>query len=247
MSYINGGARVSEVLGEYALPIIVMACAIVFASVILYATRTKKITLFKERKTRTNVETPVEEAEKEASPIPSLRVGRSVPSSQVNQAKEELRILSLEKEIVGFALTRLYEAEADGKITKEDQVKLLDKYGTEMKQLDKQITTKEMIVKLYELEGTQGELIQLFNNRLDEINREIKTIRGSLGLEPIEEAPPEEEEVKPSTPASAKEESEKKPPRKRSPPKTEAEEKLEAIQDEVLKVLERLEQIETEA
>jgi len=238
---------VSEVFGEYALPIIVMACAIVFASVILYATRTKKITLFKERETRTNVETPEEEAEKEASPLPYLRVGRSVPSSQVNQAREELRILSLEKEIVGFALTRLYEAEADGKITKEDQVKLLDKYGTEMKQLDKQITTKEMIVKLYELEGTQGELIQLFNNRLDEINREIKTIRGTLGLEPMEETPPEEEEVKPTIPAPEKEQSEKKPPRKRSPPKTEAEEKLEAIQDEVLKVLERLEQIETEA
>jgi hypothetical protein len=236
---------VSEVLGQYALPIIVMAFAIVFATVILYATRTKKITLFKERKARTNGETPVEEAEKEASPTPSLRVGRSVPSSQVDQAKEDLRILSLEKEIVGFALTRLYEAEADGKITKEDQVKLLDKYGTEMKQLDKQITSKEMIVKLYELEGTQSELIQLFNNRLDEINREIKTIRGSLGLEPMEETLPEES--KPPTPAPVKEESEKKPPRKRSPPKTEAEQKLEAIQDEVLKVLERLEQIETEA
>lgn len=246
MSYIDGGARVSEVLGEYTLPIVVMACAIVFASVILYATRTKKITFFKERETRINVETPVEEAEKGASPSPSLRGGRSVPSSQVNQAKEELRILSLEKEIVGFALTRLYEAEADGKITKEDQVKLLDKYGTEMKQLDKQITTKEMIVKLYELEGTQSELIQLFNNRLDEINQEIKTIRGTLGLEPMEETQPAEEE-KPPTPAPVKEESEKKPPRKRSPPKTEAEEKLEAIQDEVLKVLERLEQIETEA
>jgi hypothetical protein len=237
---------VSEVFGEYALPIIVMACAIVFASVILYATRTKKITLFKERETRTNVETPEEEAEKGASPLPYLRVGRSVPSSQVNQAKEELRILSLEKEIVGFALTRLYEAEADGKITKEDQVKLLDKYGTEMKQLDKQITTKEMIVKLYELEGTQGELIQLFNNRLDEINREIQTIRGSLGLEPLEETQPAVED-KPPTSAPVKEDSEKKPPRKRAPPKTEAEEKLEAIQDEVLKVLERLEQIETEA
>ena len=235
----------SEILGEYSLPIVAMACVIVFAMVILFATRTKKITLFKEKKTGTNGETPVEEAENKAAPTPPLRAVKSVPSSQVNQAKEDLRILSLEKEIVGFALTRLYEAEADGKITKEDQVKLLEKYGTEMKQLDKQITTKEMIVKLYELEGTQSELIQLFNNRLDEINHEIKSIRGSLGLEPMEETPPEE--VKPPTPTPAKEQSQKKPPRKRSPPKNEAEQKLEAIQDEVLKVLERLEQIETEA
>ena len=235
----------SEVLGEYSLPIVVMACAIIVASIILFATRTKKITLFKEKNTGTNRETLVKEAKNKATPIPPIRGMKTVPSSQVNQAKEDLRILSLEKEIVGFALTRLYEAEADGKITKDDQVKLLEKYGTEMKQLDKQITSKEMIVKLYELEGTQSELIQLFNNRLDEINQEIKTIRGSLELEPLEEMPPEE--AKPSTPTLVKEQSEKKPPRKRSPPKNEAEQKLEAIQDEVLKVLERLEQIETEA
>ena len=235
----------SEVLGEYSLPIVVIACVIIGVSVILFATRTKKITLFKEKKVVINGETPVEEIENNETPTPPLKAVKSVPSSQVNQAKEDLRILSLEKEIVGFALTRLYEAEADGKITKDDQVKLLEKYGTEMKQLDKQITSKEMIVKLYELEGTQSELIQLFNNRLEEINREIKTIRGFLELEPMEETPLEE--VKPSTPTSVKEQSEKKPPRKMSPPKNEAEQKLEAIQDEVLKVLERLEQIETEA
>jgi hypothetical protein len=236
---------VSEVLGEYSLPIVVMACAIIVASIILFATRTKKITLFKEKNTGTNRETLVKEAENKATPTPPIRAMKTVPSSQVNQAKEDLRILSLEKEIVGFALTRLYEAEADGKITKDDQVKLLEKYGTEMKQLDKQITSKELIVKLYELEGTQSELIQLFNNRLDEINQEIKTIRGSLELEPLEEMSPEE--AKPSTPTPVKEQIEKKPPRKRLPPKNEAEQKLEAIQDEVLKVLERLEQIETEA
>lgn len=235
----------SEVLGEYSLPIVVMACAIIVASIILFATRTKKITLFKEKNTGTNRETLVKEAENKATPTPPIRAMKTVPSSQVNQAKEDLRILSLEKEIVGFALTRLYEAEADGKITKDDQVKLLEKYGTEMKQLDKQITSKELIVKLYELEGTQSELIQLFNNRLDEINQEIKTIRGSLELEPLEEMSPEE--AKPSTPTPVKEQIEKKPPRKRLPPKNEAEQKLEAIQDEVLKVLERLEQIETEA
>ena len=235
----------SEILGEYSLPIVVIACVIIGVSVILFATRTKKITLFKEKKVVINGETPVEEIENDEAPTPPLKAVKSVPSSQVNQAKEDLRILSLEKEIVGFALNRLYEAEADGKITKDDQVKLLEKYGTEMKQLDKQITSKEMIVKLYELEGTQSELIQLFNNRLEEINLEIKTIRGSLELEPMEET--SLEEAKPSTPTPVKEQSEKKPPRKRSPPKNEAEQKLEAIQDEVLKVLERLEQIETEA
>ncbi len=235
----------AEVLGEYMLPIIVMAGVLVCASGLLIATRMKKITLFQEKPASTPGDSLKEAGPSEAPAPTSRRVTRSVPSAQVTQAKEELRILSLEKEIVGFALTRLYEAEADGKITKEDQSKLLDKYSAEMKQLDKQISAKEMIVKLFDLESTQGELIQLFNTRLDEINQEIQAIRGSLGLEPLEETTTKD--AKPSTPSPAKEEQAKKPPPKRGPPKTEAEQKLEAIQDEVLKVLERLDRIETEA
>ncbi len=234
----------AEVAGEYMLPLIVMAGVIVLASIILVATRMKKITLIRERPASTPEDSLEASGTGETPPTAARRATRSVPSTQVTQAKEELRSLSLEKEIVGFALTRLYEAEADGKITKEDQSKLLDKYSAEMKQLDKQIRSKELIVKLYDLESTQGELIQLFNTRLDEINQEIRTIRGSLGLEALDETPPKD--TKPATPAPAKEEREKPPP-KRAPPKTEAEQKLEAIQDEVLKVLERLDRIETEA
>ena len=229
----------SEAFSEALLPIIAMAFAVVGATVILLATRGKKITLFKKKETPKEGEGAVEKAVPSSPPVVEER---SIPSSQADKARDDLRILVLEKEVVGFALTRLYEAEAAGKITKEDQVKLLEKYGAEMKQLDKQINTKEMIVKLFELEGTQNELIRMFNDRLVEIDREIKNMRAALGLVPTEEAP--KEEAKPTKPK--KKEVQKTPPPRTTPRKTEAEEKLEAIQEEVLKALEKLEQIEVE-
>jgi len=230
---------VSEALSGAWLPIIAMACVVGCATVILLATRGRQITLFKKRKALTDGEGPEEKAA--PSGPPTLET-RSIPSSQADKARDDLRILGLEKEVVGFALTRLYEAEAAGKITKDDQAKLLEKYGDEMKQLDKQISTKETIVRLFELEGTQNELIRMFNDRLVEIDREIKNMRAALGLGSTEEAP--KEAAKPVPPT--KKEAEKPPPPKAPPRKTEAEQKLEAIQEEVLKALEKLEQIEVE-
>ena len=109
----------SEALSEALLPIIAMACAVVGATVILLATRGRKITFFKGRETPKNGKGP-EEITGPSSP-PAMEK-RSIPPSQADKARDDLRILGLEKEVVGFALTRLYEAEAAGKITKEDQL-----------------------------------------------------------------------------------------------------------------------------
>jgi len=228
---------------------IAIVCTIVVATVILLATQLRKITLtIALPKKREVLKTEERRVEREAASSPPVKEERSIPSAEADRAKEDLRILNLEKEIVGFALTRLYEAEAEERITKDDRAKLLDKYKAEMKELESQINRREMIVRLYELEGTQSELVQMFNNRLNEIGREIESIRASLGLLPKEETA--KEEPKPPKPVPQKpkeEEAEKKTPSKKETSKTEAEQKLEAIQEEVLKVLERLEQIETEA
>ena len=49
-----------------------------------------------------------------ASPF---KVSKSVQSATASNAKNELRILDLEREILGDALRRLYEAQAEGKIS----------------------------------------------------------------------------------------------------------------------------------
>jgi len=178
----------------------------------------------------------------------------TVSREDVQKAEDDLRILSIEREIVSYALTRLYEAQAEGKITEKDREKLLGKYKEEMSGLEKQINNKQMVVRLHELESTQADLVKLFQEKFDEINRNIESIRSTLGVspqppskepEPKKEAPPPKEKTKEAA-EETEEAKEKAPPRPRSPPKSRAEEKVEAIQQEVLKILERLEKQEAE-
>ncbi|MDQ1281201.1 MAG: hypothetical protein QG670_2465 [Thermoproteota archaeon] len=182
----------------------------------------------------------------------SLKVEHSIPTEEAEKAKEDLRILNLEKEIVSYALTRLYEAEAEGKITKDERVQLVEKYKNEMNNIDTQINRKQMTVKLHDLEGTQAELIKMFHDKFGEINKNIDDIRSTLGVS-SKEAPKIETSPEISRPETAtatpkeKKVEEKPVPKVKIPPKTKAEEKIEAIQEEVMKVLERLEQMETES
>ena len=50
-----------------------------------------------------------------------FKVSKSVPAEDASHAKEELRILDLEREILSDAIRRLYEAHAEGKITEEEE------------------------------------------------------------------------------------------------------------------------------
>lgn len=228
------------------LTVAVGALAIV-ATIVMATRRPKSI-----QSTFTNKETnppskPKSEKVEKPPDIPAS-VLTSVGEEDVKRAEEDLRILSIEKEIVSFALTRLYEAQAEGKITEGDKTRLLGKYKEEMNKLEKNIGNKQMVVRLHELETTQADLIKLFQDKFNEITRNIDTIRTDLGLiakpaSPKEEPPPE------SAPKEKTEEKteEKAPPRPRTPPKSKAEEKIANIQQEVLKILERLEKQETEA
>jgi len=207
---------------------------------------------------------PVEEDKKEAatekkeatsSPVVTIpvKVEHTVDADEANKAREELRVLNLEKEIASYALTHLYEAEAEGKITKEERVQLVDKYKDNVKNLDTQIERKQTLVKLHELEEAQEGLVKMFHDRFGEINKNIADIRTSLGITARETPKIEASALQPATQETAlstpkeKKAEEKPAPKAKTPPKTKAEEKIEEIQEEVLKVLERLEQMETEA
>ena len=50
-------------------------------------------------------------------PSVPFRISKSVQGTMANSAKDELRMLDLEREILGDAIRRLYEAQAEGKIT----------------------------------------------------------------------------------------------------------------------------------
>ncbi|MFH0749151.1 MAG: hypothetical protein V1915_04465 [Candidatus Bathyarchaeota archaeon] len=194
--------------------------------------------------------TESKEDEKKALVIKEIvsltRSGSSLSLEDIEKIKSELRVMDVEKEIVGYALTRLYEAEAEGKLEEKDRELLLEKYKDSMQRLDKDIEKKQMSVKLNDLEKTKTDLIELFNTKLDEISRNIENLKTSLGIQPIERLPTKTPISQTAEVALTKEKKEEPKVVQKIRSKSKADEKIEAIQEEVLKVLERLDQIETE-
>jgi len=223
------------------LYVAVAAGAVAIALVLLYATRTEK------RKKKEPLEKHPVEA-RESWLARALKTERTVAVDEAKKAKDELKTLDLEREVLSYAIRRLYEAQAEGKITEEERERLAQWYKSRMMEVRDSISRSESVVALHELETMQEDLVKLFSERFDELSKKVEEMRTQLQLKPIEE-----ETLVPTTPAptpTAESEKEKKKIRKRPPPaaarKTEAEKRIEEIKAEVEKVLERLGQIEVE-
>jgi hypothetical protein len=178
-----------------------------------------------------------------------------------SSAKDELRMLDLERDILGDAIRRLYEAHAEGKITEQERDKLASTYKVRMNTIKDSIAKDESIVALHELEGMQEDLMKLFSERFGELTSKVEELRTRIDVKPIREIPikmpsqtptqmeNDEEDEEPEEPES----SEEKPKKKRKPPeekpaaKTEAERRIESIRSEVEKVLDKLGQMEIES
>lgn len=204
---------------------------------------------------RKEEEKPAEESKTQLKPVELARTqpGFTVTLEEVERARKELKTLNFQKEIMSYALTHVIEAEAEGRITDEERKQLQGKYQDEMRQIDARTAQNQLVVDLRELEESQTGLITMFNEKFDEISKRIEDTRMQLGVT-SKPAPPEapalSEQEKPAV-------EEKAPPRRirrreeaqpiTPPARSEAEVRIEAIRSEVVKVLERLEQIETEA
>ena len=180
-----------------------------------------------------------------------------------SDAKNELRILDLERDILGDALRRLYEAHAEGKITEQEREKIAVSYKNRMNTIKESISKDESIVALHELEGMQEDLMKLFSERFGELTSKVEELRGRIDVKPIREIPikmpmqtqqletdeEEEEEEKAEVGASGEEKPKKKrkPLEERPDQKTEAEKRIESIRSEVEKVLDKLGQMEIES
>jgi hypothetical protein len=193
-----------------------------------------------------------------------FKVSKSVQGTMANSAKDELRILDLEQQILGDALRRLYEAQAEGKITESEREKLAGMYKVRMNSIKESISKDQNIIALHELESMQEDLMKLFSERFGDLTSKVEELRTKIDVKAIREIPIkmpqqtiqlEEEEEQEEEEDTEVEVSEKKQavPKKRKPPegkpdqKTDAERRIESIRSEVEKVLDRLGQMEVEA
>jgi len=170
---------------------------------------------------------------------------KTIRDEEATQAKEELKISSLLKEITSYALTRLYEAEAEGKISEEERDRLTKKYKVELSQIEEKLSYNQSVIDLYRLEETQSELIGMFYEKIDELNQKIDDVRTHLGQKPselIEEKPKEEVAKAPTSEKARPKETKPKPPTPKSP----TEQRIENIREEVLRLIEKLDKTEAE-
>lgn len=223
--------------------ILTMAVAAVAISlVLLYATRTGR------RKKKAPPEVRLTEA-RESWLSRALKTERTVTVDEAKKAKEELRTLDIEREILSFAIRRLYEAQAEGKISEEEREHLASRYKSRMMKVRDTISHSESVVALHELEAMQEDLVKLFSDRFDELGKKVEELRTQLQFKTVEEEKPVPTAPTPTREPTAESEKEKKTRKKAAPApprKTEAEKRIEEIRAEVEKVLERLGQIEVE-
>ncbi len=177
--------------------------------------------------------------------ITSLDLGSSgvvenkVTDLELKKAKREVKTLLLEKELVSGAITRLYEAEASGRISREDREKLSAKYRDQLREIEAKLSDLNLIIEVGELENLRQELVDLFERKIAQIETRLKEARAQL--EAIKGLQPTQEETKPKAAPE-----EKKVERRKKASESEADSKIKEIREEVLDALARLEQIDLE-
>lgn len=189
-------------------------------------------------------------------PGPSLEAPRSTSVEAVDKARETLKVLRLERQILGTALTTIYESHTKGLITQAERDRLLEKYKVDLSSLEKSIQDNQRIVDLYELESEREELIKSFKDRLADIDSQMKTLKsgGTVNRSQDQKSAPEREKRNTSTKDDGKKSQssqdatgkEKKASDSDEQEVTDAEKRIEKIREEILQAMDRLEQIEAE-
>jgi hypothetical protein len=227
-------------------PTILIAVVVVVAFsliVIIYAMRKRTEKPEPEQKTK---------AQPDLSGLP-FKITKSIQISDASQAKDELRILDVEREILSDAIRRLYEAHAEGKISESERDHLSGSYKTRMMNIRESISKDEKVVALHELESMQEDLMKLFSERFGDLSTKVEDLRSKISVEPIKEVKirlpkslesleEQTEEIKTTTKRKRR-----KLTSEKSSSKSEAEKRIEAITNEVEKVLDKLGQIEIDS
>lgn len=185
-------------------------------------------------------------------PLPNLSAStletpRTTSLEAVNRAREALKVLKLERQILGSAVTTIYESQTKGIITEAERDRLLEKYKVDLKQLEKAINEKQDVVDLYDLEVEREDVIKKYKARLAEIDAKLKDLRSpshsenSMRLTHVQtekKTSGEGREGQPSQDPQGKQ--------KEDEQVTDAEKRIDKIREEILQAMDRLEQIETE-
>ncbi len=165
-------------------------------------------------------------------------VKRVIHRTEIEMARRDMNSILLEKDLISSALTRVYEAEVEGRISRREREELSSRYKKRLKEVEENLGDVEITIEVGELERLREELLNLFERKMQQIDSRLQDARIKL------------DKMKTSLEYSKTlEDVEKKPRAKKSRVKTEeteVDEKVKALREEVLEALARLEQMDIE-
>ena len=163
---------------------------------------------------------------------------RRINRSEMEKARRDLNTVLLEKDLISGALTRVYEAEADGKISRTEREELAVRYKKRLGEVEEKLGDTEITIEVGELERLRHELMNLFekkmhqiDNRLQDAGVKLNKLKGQI--EPVKTLEDIEKKSRIKTRTPKKEE-------------IEIDDKVKALREEVLEALARLEQMDIE-
>ncbi|MDE1854098.1 MAG: hypothetical protein KGI38_10210 [Thaumarchaeota archaeon] len=175
-------------------------------------------------------------------PEPGARSTEStVTSSDLERSRREMRTIMVERDLLSSAMMKLYEAESEGRITREEREMISKRYSDQIKDLQSKLKDVELIVEVGELEGLRGELVNLFENKIQNIETRLDAAKQRLGA-----AAPQPVKKEAAPKAEKETDLERVVQRRAKSEMSESEKRVKVIRDEVMDALTRLEQIDIE-
>ena len=165
----------------------------------------------------------------------------TVTSADLDRSKREMRTIMVERDLLSSAMMKLYEAESEGRITREEREMISKRYSDQIKDLQSKLKDVELVVEVGELEGLRSELMSLFESKIQNIETRLDAAKQRLGPAAPQ---PVKKEVVPK--AERETDLERVVERRAKPEMSESERRVKEIREEVMDALTRLEQIDIE-
>ncbi len=165
----------------------------------------------------------------------------SVSSSDLDRSHREMRTIMVERDLLSSALMKLYEAENEGRITKEEREMISKRYSEQIKDLQTKLKDVELVVEVGELENLRNELVTLFEQKIQNIEGRLDAAKQRLGV-----AAPGVVKKEAAPRVDRGTDLERAVEKRSKPEMSESERRVKEIRDEVMEALTRLEQIDIE-
>jgi hypothetical protein len=166
----------------------------------------------------------------------------TVSATELERSRREMRTTMVERDLLSSALMKLYEAENEGRITREEREMIAKRYSDQIKGLQSKLKDVELVVEVGELEKLREELVTMFQEKINNIEARLDQARERLTIVAPQAVKKEAPVVRPER----GDELERVVEKRSKPEISEGDRRVKEIRDEVMEALTRLEQIDLE-